>query len=370
MSRDARKKQKHELKRKHKQIEARKAASLTPLDRIARSGGKLECYVNADWQKSGMASVQVLGHAPDGRLAHAAFLVDLWCVGLKDAYGHRTVLRGEFEDQLDRMSEGLEIVRIPPEQARRLVAGAIRFSRQNGFHLPPHYDRWTGIFTDLGDLAAADLSDFGVDGGLRYVGTEEFLRRRLAACTPDQFLSRPDVHWVMHDGTPRSLGADDVEGDDDFVDEADLDDELADEELLPDEELLAGLREMVGGTGSRIEEAVRTWCARTGQTPHPRLHEAVATLLVTTLPMAFALGAGEEDVADVPDVPNLMDVPHPDDLLDVALDGVPDDDRRSIQEAMDQVSEYMGQFKSPRDMLAAVHSLPPPEAGGPQLPAP
>jgi hypothetical protein len=366
MSRDARKKQKHKLKRKQKQIQARKAASVTPLDRIARSGGTLECYVNADWRKSGMASVQVLGHAPDGRLAHAAFLVDLWCVGLKDAYGHRTVLRGDFEDQLDRMSEGLDIVRIPPEQARRLVAGAIRFSRQNGFHLPPHYERWTAIFTDLGDLATADLSDFGVDDGLRYVGTKEFLQRRLAACTPDQFLSRPDVHWVMHDGTPRSLGDSyDVEGGDDFDDETDLDGELADEELL------AGLREMVGGTGSQIEDAVRTWCARTGQTPHPRLREAVATLLVTTLPMAFAMGAGEEDADDdVPDVPDLMDVPHPDDLLDVALDGVPDDDRRSIQEAMDQVADYMRQFKSPRDMLAAVHSLPPPEAGGPQLPAP
>ena len=87
MSRDARKKQKQRLKRQQKQRERRKAQAVTPLQRIARDGGTLECYVNANWRETGMANLNVLGHAPGGRLALASFLVDVWCVGLKDAYG-------------------------------------------------------------------------------------------------------------------------------------------------------------------------------------------------------------------------------------------------------------------------------------------
>lgn len=359
MSRDARKKQKHQLKRRQKQAQARKAAAITPLDRIAKSGGTLECHVNADWRESGMANVQVLGQAADGRLAHAAFLVDVWCVGLKDAYGHRTIARADFEDQLDRMSEMLDIVRIPAAEAKRLVAGGIRFARQNGFHLPPHHDRWTAIFGDLGDVASADLADFGVDGGLRYIGTEDFLRRRLSACTPEQFLSRPDVNWVMYDGTPRTLGdRDALQQDDALEDEGNQVDSDG-----SDEELLAALQEMIGSTGGRIEDAVRVWCSQTGQPPHPRLREAVATLLVSTVPLAAVLEAGDEAAA------GLEDVPAPDELVDEALHGLPEGERRSIEEAMDQVNSFMRQFESPRDMLAAVHAEPPHSAGGGALPA-
>src|SRR5688500_13081211 len=100
MSRDARKKEKQRLKRKQKQTQARKAAAVTPLERIARSGGELECYVNADWREGGLASIHVLGRAPDGRLAYAAFLVDVWCIGLKDAFGQRQISREIFEDTL------------------------------------------------------------------------------------------------------------------------------------------------------------------------------------------------------------------------------------------------------------------------------
>src|SRR4051794_27212199 len=67
MARDARKKQKHRLKRQQKQREVRKAAAVTPFQKVVKSGGELECYVNGKWREQGMASVQVLGHAPGGR---------------------------------------------------------------------------------------------------------------------------------------------------------------------------------------------------------------------------------------------------------------------------------------------------------------
>ena len=48
MSHDARKKEKHRLKRKEKQQRLRKLNSRTALQRLAAEGGQLECWVTPD----------------------------------------------------------------------------------------------------------------------------------------------------------------------------------------------------------------------------------------------------------------------------------------------------------------------------------
>lgn len=357
MASDARKKEKQRLKRKQKQQQARKAAALSPLERIAKSGGQLECYVNDDWAENGMANVQVLGQAPGGQLAHAAFLIDVWCVGLKDAYGHRQVLRSEFDDHLDRMNEQLDMVRIPDAEAKRLVAGGIQFARRNGFRLPAHHDRWVSIFGKLSD-AEVDLTDFGIDGGLRYIGTEQFLRQRLTACTAEEFLARPDVQWVMGDGMARDVTElvgesfdDDAEGDEDEegADFGGLD--------LSDQPMINELALMLEDVADRAEDAVRKWCFQTGQPPHPRLREALNALFVSTLPMAAYAEAAAEDpsVAEEIGLP-----PGPDDILDAALADMPAAEREAMEIAMDQVAHFMRQFGNPAAMFA---SLPPPQGG-------
>jgi hypothetical protein len=271
-------------------------------------------------------------------------------VGLKDTFGRRESTRRDFEDTLDRMEEELEVERISPAEAKRLVAGGIRFARHNGFKLPPHYERWTAIFGDLGDVAAADLTGFGVEGGLRYVGTKAFLQRRLAACTVDEFLRRPDVEWVLGDGTPRDpaeadysldLGEDEEEEDEDTFDpETDAD----------DAELLADLKRALGATSDRMQDAVRQWCFQTGQAPHPRLRDALATLLVSTVPLAMVSNAAEID----PTVADTADIPHPGEIMAAGLEAMPAEDRQSVVEAIEQVEDYLRQFKTPARMLAAL----------------
>lgn len=361
MSKDARKKEKQRLKRKQKQRETRRAAAVTPLQRIAREGGRLECYVHDGWEEGGMATIQVLGHAPGGKLCQAGFLVDTWCVGLKDAYGHREITRLEFDETLDRMSGMMDMVPLDPAEAKRLVAGAIRFSRRNGFRLPPHYDRWTAIFGDLGDIDAADLTEFGVEGGkLRYVGDEQFLRRRLIGCTVEEFLARPDVEWVTPEGIPLDAR---LASDDEFDDEAEDDEGLAPGIDLSEVPGLGELTEMLDAIGDRTEDAVRAWCFQTGQAPQPRLRDAVDALLVSTLPAAMYSEAAEED----PSLVEGHEPPDPQDMLDSTLGTLPEPDRRSLEAAVDQVAGFMRQFKHPRDMFESLSLPQPGEDGGPSL---
>ena len=342
MGRDARSKEKQRLKRKQKQLAARKAKSVTALQKIALTGGELECHVNRGWKQQGMASIFVLGKTPGGRCAYSCFLVDVWCVGLKDTWGKSEATLIEFEELLDGASRGMDLVRISAAETRRLVAGGVRFARENGFRLPEHWQRWTSIFGDAGEAGAADVTDFGVTDEqgrrkLRYMGTAEFLRRGLIGTTVEEFLKRPDVEWVMPDLSPRGL---------DDADYDDYDDDLADggdEKAGQDDEALA---DTLKATSDKLEDAVRKWCFGRGVAPHSLLRAAVELLMIAILPAAAygdAEAAGELDGAD--------EIPDPNSIIESALGMVAPDRRGQFEAALEQVHQYMKSFGSPAAML-------------------
>src|SRR3954452_20828499 len=193
-SRKARQRQKREKKRQA----LRRAASVSPYKRAA-AGALVACHVNADWRERGQATGYVLRRPPGPGmgLAMACFLVDLWCAGLKDAWGRFEMLREEYDDVVERMGDRMDarMPEVPLEEAAAIVAGGIRFPVQNGFRLPPHYQRWTAFLGGKLDWQHADLSAFGVEGGtkLRWVAPMRDLGARLIGSAVEQFLAPPDV---------------------------------------------------------------------------------------------------------------------------------------------------------------------------------
>ena len=285
MSSSARKKEKHRLKRKEKKHQIQRANSRTALQRIAAEGGELECWITPEWKERGIASIQVLGRAPGGRGAFAAFLVDLWAVGLKDAFGRSDVLWLDFrEDNMEPWVERAGAVKLDPQVARRLVAGAVRFGRQNNFRMPPGWEKFVVIFGRgiLNEIPTADLTDFGVDGGVRYVGTEEFLKSRLAIPV-QEFTSRPNTHLVM-EADP---------GIAEFHDE-DVDDETDDGEIDLDERTIESLYQMTRAGTDRIIEKVQQWITDNHAEPIPLLEQAAKISMFALVPSMDSLGAGHD----------------------------------------------------------------------------
>lgn len=256
MSRNDSKKQRREQKRREKRVALRRAEQgANPFHRIGAAGEVSACYINRAWRESGLASIQLLRRVPGGGHALAAFLVDLTCIGLKDAFGRLDYTAGEFDAYLQRSADqGAGLVPVDLATARRLVAGAIRWSHEHNFRLPPRYERWVALLGDIGDWHTADLTGFGVNGKLRYIGQLEDLRRRLIGTTLDEFLARPDVDFIG------GLGP------------STLDDEDADV-----------VEEGVELFQERALDAVRRWCFANGHQPHPRLAEAVEVMLTGML---------------------------------------------------------------------------------------
>jgi hypothetical protein len=133
---NAKRKERQRLKRDEKKAAQRKAQSVSPYKRIGQFGQVEACYVNSDWKQQGLASVYVIHRNPSGGHAIATFLIDVWCAGLKDAWGRIDFTQEDIDRALKRARDNFDIQRIDIDTARKLIVGGIRFSRQNGFRLP------------------------------------------------------------------------------------------------------------------------------------------------------------------------------------------------------------------------------------------
>lgn len=229
------------------------------------SRGRIEAaYIDAGWRAEGIATLQVVCSNPIGGHALGMFLIDFWCAGLKDAHGRLDAMQSELDEYFDRAREDVDLVRIDPDLARKLVAGSNRFARQNGFRLPAHYDRWVSLLGDIGEIGTADLDGFGKDGKLFWVGPMDELKNRLIGCSVCDFTSCADVDFIAE--------IDDLE-------QFDLHGSQAREALLQ--------------TADTLAQLVAKTCAARGVTPPSSL--ADATRILISLNAATDCGESDDD---------------------------------------------------------------------------
>lgn len=352
MSRDSRKaRQRH--KRQEKKRQMMRVTGSSPYRRAAQSGDIEACYITEDYVDKGVAAVVTLRRVAGGGHAMAAFLVDLWCIGLKDAWGRLSVSRSDFEEIIGHSSRNLStLIRTDPAVARRLVAGAIRFSHENGFRLPPRYERWAALLGGISDWRTADISDFGRDGGLLYVGDVEELRKRLIGETVDRFLARPDVHYII--GGPASpmqtspLNEDDVSEDDsdEVVPGGEEDLDLLDEMDPPHDDDLEGLLQAFR---DQAIDSVRQWCFAHGEQPHPRMRDAwdiFMESILQCLDLRPGCEASEEELKQQRE------------MMVHALSFESQVDREAIIEALIQLQRFTASFPNAEGWLTAM-GMPP-----------
>jgi hypothetical protein len=88
---------------------------------------------------AGMAQVIVI-RKESNRYFWCSYLIDYWCLGVKDAMGPKKIDRSTFEEMLGEISDrfGQEFREITLEQAQAVIFGAIDYAAK--FGLQPHRD--------------------------------------------------------------------------------------------------------------------------------------------------------------------------------------------------------------------------------------
>lgn len=319
---------------------SKKKATKTPPSqedaiRAAATGQLVACRINADWRQRGQAVMLVLRRSGARRYAAASFLVDLWCAGLKDAWGKLDISQAEFDQMALQMDERMERTMHEAELAEiaAVVAGGIRFARQNGFRLPGETDWWAAFVGPL-RVDDADLAAFGVDGGkLRWIGPRWDLEARQERQTVEEFAARADVEALF-----------DVYDDDDDGEE---DEDLA-EEWLADPIARQMMAAQVEKIIPRATDAIRRWCFAQAIRPADRLKEAVTFLMrqMVELPLPAGLESGDWDDAFMQQASQQA--------MDRVIAQIAPQDRPKMELAIEQVMQFVQQFKSHEEALAAL----------------
>ena len=123
--------------------------------------------------ETGISSVILARETESGQIAMAAFLVDAFALGIKDAM-FDVVEHSDFKFQISLLNEGAPLVPVEPSRARKLLRDAAAYAASLG--LRPHRG-FVATEQLFGDVRAEDCSEtfaFGHDGKPVYmVGPSE-----------------------------------------------------------------------------------------------------------------------------------------------------------------------------------------------------
>lgn len=138
---------------------------LSPEQYIRQKARTLElgkCYVGDDIEKMGEAHIIVSRKHTGGRVSMAVFLVDIWCVGVKDSFYRLRMEDYEFQDLIDSYSMGLR--ECSYEEAHNWIYGAVAFAEDAGIKPDKSFNITRYMLEEDDDNIPLIEYDFGKDG--------------------------------------------------------------------------------------------------------------------------------------------------------------------------------------------------------------
>jgi len=150
-----------------------------------------ECRINEDWREQHMAAITFARNRPDGRVAIAAFNVDLGCLGIKSAFANPAISVSEYESRLVH-GQATKQVRCDPALAVKLIQGAYEYAKQLGFSPDPDYYYSREIFGTIDPSSSPESIEYGKDGKPFYIAgpyddAEKIMNHLTRKLGPDGF---------------------------------------------------------------------------------------------------------------------------------------------------------------------------------------
>ena len=315
------KKEKHRLRRQKKRTTYRGLRLQHKHSSTTDSHPVFACVANVDWRDGGLATILVAREIGQRRLTMGAFLVDIWAMGLKDAWGRVDISVSDFNQSVSDLDEKLGTCALDVETARHLVYGGIKQARELGFRLPRKYERWTALLGPLPAGVSPDMSLFLKDGKIMLTCSMGDLRERLIGCKVEDFIHRPDVSYII--------------GQEDFT--------LVDHEADEFDDMMLDMERA-------FLDSVKKWCFANGQVPHALLPEVISATLEV---ISQSAPANEFSEGVLPDMP--------DDQLEELLSQLESDilargehDPEKLRAAVAQLSAYMDSVGSPKKLFESL----------------
>jgi hypothetical protein len=167
-----------------------------------------ECLITDTLSEKGMGHLYFTRLMPDGRISAGIFLVDIFCLGVKDAF-FSIIEKLEYETRIKNRPGQDQLVPISPACLRKLVEGAVAYARDLGFEPHGDYAEARQIFGDQETASCTQGFTYGREGKPLYISGpfESQARAKAIVAQLRQRKGEDGYHFIV--------GADDL---DDVVD--------------------------------------------------------------------------------------------------------------------------------------------------------
>ena len=131
----------------------------------ARAYPIMGCWIMEGWRDIGLTPVVVAREQEPGRVMFGVYLVDLYCLGVKDAFTKADFSLARFESELPMLCSG-KPEECSVELAHEVIYGALEFAAELGFQPYPDFKALLAdIMLDPPDAhPRVDKVVFGKDG--------------------------------------------------------------------------------------------------------------------------------------------------------------------------------------------------------------
>ncbi len=126
------------------------------------------CVRTSELFDVGIGHIIVTKRLPSHVLSCAFFLVDAYCLGVKDVY-HMELSLLDFAERFEELQEAGSFVEIDPACARKILRGSVAFAAQAGLRPAKDYTVVEKIFGDIVVEACSEDFVFGKEGKPFYV---------------------------------------------------------------------------------------------------------------------------------------------------------------------------------------------------------
>lgn len=135
------------------------------------------CYINHGWRDMGFAMIIVAREHINGNITHAAYMVDLYCLGLKDSFWMFNQHPLDFKEHMDRQrkgnDDGFRFITINYPLAHNIIYGAIEYAEELGFRPHKSFELTRYILEEDDEHVKLIDVGFGFKGKPLYVSSPE-----------------------------------------------------------------------------------------------------------------------------------------------------------------------------------------------------
>lgn len=128
-----------------------------------------ECVINHSWKINGLATILISRMQPNDRLVFGSYLVDVFCLGLKDTFCNADFTKSRYEIFKKKYYHESASIKCSHSSAHTIIYGAIKFASSFGFKPHEDFSLSKYILDEPGSFEKDESIEFGQNGEPLYI---------------------------------------------------------------------------------------------------------------------------------------------------------------------------------------------------------